>query len=167
MMEIPSRARAFKFGKWSTHIGNGQGYVLWIAITFWDILDWLDPKFSIVILRNGNSQRTSVRHTWEILPLRIIMIYSYMELSWNRGTLKSSILMGVSLQTNHFWDTPMTMEPPIVNIARSGCRTSGSGTKTATILADWEPMLWDMAQIHQNPMFPPKKKKCGILWEYH
>ena len=38
---------------------------------------------------------------------------AHMGVSWNKGTPKSSILMGFSSINHHFWDTPMTMEPPI------------------------------------------------------
>ena len=37
--------------------------------------------------------------------------YEYMEVSWNRGTPKSSILMGLSLINHLFWGTPIDGKP--------------------------------------------------------
>ena len=51
---------------------------------------------------------------FQVALWHMYMKNTYMVVSWNRGTPKSSILMGFSLRNHPFGGTPMTMETPIL-----------------------------------------------------
>ena len=49
---------------------------------------------------------------WDLIPRNLDLTMTHMQVSWNRGTPKSSILIGLSIINHPFGDPPF-LEPPI------------------------------------------------------
>ena len=93
-------------------IGNGIG-----AFFGWLLKHNLPAGFSIRCKDIFNEMGCNENDHKEYANLTVFLDKSYtvMEVSWNRGTPKSSILKGCSIINHPFWGTPF-MEPPLLII---------------------------------------------------
>ena len=69
--------------------------------------------FNVSTCFHGQSLVVQQKKLLMVMFIWVPFIVFHLEVSWNGGTFKSSILVGCSIINHLFWGTPMAMESPI------------------------------------------------------
>ena len=79
----------------------------------WYFFPTISGFFNVSTCFHGQSLVVQQKKLLMVMFLWVPFIVFHLEVSWNGGTFKSSILVGCSIINHLFWGTPMAMESPI------------------------------------------------------